>query len=73
MISAVDLHHEDLKLKIVPIVIGLLLNQVQACKSTNQKGWYVKVKKTEYKAKVKELEVAKAKEKKLSHKLLEER
>ena len=59
--------------RIIPIVIGLLLIQVQACKSSNQKGWYVKVKKAEYKAKVKELEAAKAKEKELSRKLLEER
>ena len=59
--------------RIIPIVIGLLLSQVQACKSSNQKGWYVKVKKAEYEAKVKELEAAKAKEKELSHKLLEER
>ena len=59
--------------KVVPIVIGLLLSQVQACKSSNQKGWYVKVKKAEYKAKVKELEAAKSKENELSHKLLEER
>ena len=55
--------------RIIPIVIGLLLCQVQACKSSNKKGWYVK----EFKAKVKELEAAKAKEKELSHKLLEER
>ena len=59
--------------KIVPIVIGLLLSQVQACKSTHPRGWYVKVKKAEYEAKVKELEAAKAKEKESSHKLLEER
>ena len=59
--------------KVVPIVIGLLLSHVQACKSTHPKGWYVKVKKAEYEAKVKELEAAKAKEKELSCKLLEER
>ena len=59
--------------KIVQIVIGLLLVQVQACKSTNPRGWYVKVKKAEYEAKVKELEAARAKEKELSCKLLEER
>ena len=59
--------------KIIPIVMGLLLSQVQACKSTNPRGWYVKVKKAEYEAKVKELEAARAKEKELSHKLLEER
>ena len=59
--------------KIIPIVIGLLLRQVQACKSTNPRGWYVKVKKAEYEAKVKELEAARAKEKELSRKLLEEK
>ena len=59
--------------RIIPIVIGLLLCQVQACKSSNKKGWYVKVNKAEYEAKVKELEAAKAKEKELSCKLLEER
>ena len=57
----------------VPIIIGILLSCVQACKSTHPKGWYVKVKKAEYEAKVKELEAAKAKEKDLSCKLLEER
>ena len=59
--------------KIVPIVIGLLLSQVQACKSTNPRGWYIKVKKAEYEAKVKELEAARAKKKELSCKLLEEK
>ena len=47
--------------RIIPIVIGLLLSQVQACKSTHPRGWYVKVKKAEYEAKVKELEAARAK------------
>ena len=46
---------------------------MQASKSTNPIGWYVKVKKAEYEAKVKELEAARAEEKELSHKLLEER
>ena len=59
--------------RIIPIVIGLLLYQVQACKSSNKKGWYVKINKAEYEAKVKELEAVKAKEKELSQKLLEER
>ena len=49
--------------RIIPIVIGLLLCQVQACKSSNKKGWYVKINKAEYEAKVKELEAAKTKEK----------
>ena len=59
--------------RIIPIVIGLLLCQVQACKSSNKKGWYVKINKVEYEEKIKELEAAKAKEKELSQKLLEER
>ena len=33
--------------RIIPIVIGLLLCQVQACKSSNKKGCYVKVNKAE--------------------------
>ena len=49
--------------RIIPIVIGLLLCQVQACKSSNKKGWYVKINKVEYEEKIKELEAAKAKEK----------
>ena len=59
--------------KAVPIIVGILLSCAQACKSTHPKGWYVKVRKAEYEAKVKELEAAKAKEKELSSKLLEER
>ena len=59
--------------KIIPILIGLLLCQVQACKSSKKKGWYVKINKAEYEEKIKELEEAKAKEKELSQKLLEER
>ena len=59
--------------KIIPILIGLLLYQVQACKSSKKKGWYVKVDKAEYEEKLKELEEAKAKEKELSQKLLEEK
>ena len=58
--------------KILPIVIGLLLSQVQACKSTHPRGWYLKVKRAEAEAKAKE-EAARAKEKELSHKLLEEK
>ena len=42
-------------------------------KSTHPKGWYVKVNRADYEANVKELEAAKAKEKELSCKLLEER
>ena len=59
--------------KIIPILIRLLLCQVQACKSSNKKGWYVIINKAKYEAKVKELEAAKAKEKELSQKVLEER
>ena len=59
--------------KIILILIGLLLCQVQACKSSKKKGWYVKINKAEYEEKIKELEEAKAKEKELSQKLLEER
>ncbi len=50
-------------LKIIPILIGLLLCQVQACKSSNKKGWYVNIYKADYEAKLKELDEAKAKEK----------
>ena len=58
--------------KVLPIVIGLLLGQVQACKSTHPQGWYLKVKKAEAEAKAKE-EAIKAKEKERSQKLLEEK
>ena len=58
--------------KIIPILIGLLLCQVQSCKSSKKKGWYVKINKAEYQEKLKELDEAKAKEKELSQKLLEE-
>ena len=57
----------------VPIIVGILLSCTQACKSTQPKGWYLKVRKAEYEAKVKELEAAKVREKELSSKLLEER
>ena len=59
--------------RVIPIISGILLSHIQACKSTHPKGWYVKVKKAEYEAKVKEFKAAKAKEKELSRKLLEER
>ena len=59
--------------KIIPILIRLLLCQVQACKSSKKKGWYVKIDKVEYEEKLKEFEEAKAKEKELSQKLLEEK
>ena len=57
----------------VPIIVGILLSCAQACKSTQPRGWYLKVRKAEYEAKLKELEKAKAKEKQLSSKFLEER
>ena len=57
----------------VPIIVGILLSCAKACKSTQPKGWYLKVRKAEYEAKVKELEAAMAREKDLSRKLLEER
>ena len=59
--------------KIIPIIIGLLLCQVQACKSSKKKGWYVKINKADYEEKLKELDEAKAKEKELSQKLQEEK
>ena len=58
--------------KVLPIVIGLLLSQVQACKSTHPRGCYLKVKKAKAEAKAKK-EAARAKEKELSRKLLEEK
>ena len=60
-------------LKIIPILIGLLLCQVQACKSLKKKGWYVKIYKADYEEQLKELDEAKAKEKELSQKLQEEK
>ena len=53
--------------------MGLLLCQVQACKSSKKKGWYVKINKADYEEKLKELDEAKAKEKELSQKLQEEK
>ena len=37
-------------ISILPIIIRLLLNQLQACQSSNPRGWYLKVKKSEYEA-----------------------
>ena len=59
-------------IRIIPIVIGLLLCQVQACKSSSKKG-YVQINKEEYEGKIKDLIAAVNKEKELSQKLLEER
>ena len=54
------------------IIIGLLLNQLQACKSSNPRGWYLKVKKSEYEA-LKQKQESQAKELKQAQKLLKER
>ena len=59
--------------KIIPILIGLLLCEVQASKSSKKKGWYVKINKADYEEKLKELDEAKTKEKELSQKLQEEK
>ena len=58
--------------KIIPILIGLLLCQVQACKSSTKKG-YVQINQKEYKEQIKGLIEAVHREKELSQKLLEER
>ena len=47
----------------VPIIVGILLSCAQACKSNQPKGWYLKVRKAEYEAKVKKLKAAKARKK----------
>jgi len=57
----------------VPLIIGILLSCAQACKSSHPIGWYIKVRKPEHEAKLKELEKAKEREKDLSNKLLEQR
>ena len=56
----------------LPIIIRLLLNQLQACKSTNPQGWYLKVKKSEFEA-LKQKQASQAKELEQAQKLLEER
>ena len=58
--------------KIIPILIGMLLCQVKACRSSSKKG-YVQINKEEYEGKIKDLIAAVNKEKELSQKLLEER
>ena len=63
---------KSLLIKILPIIIGLLLNQIQACKSTNTRGWYLKVKKSEFEALAKK-QASHAKELERAQKLLEER
>ncbi len=63
---------KSLLTKSLPIIIGLLLNQIQACKSTNPRGWYLKVKKAEAEALEKKL-ANQAKELEHAQKLLEEK
>ena len=60
------------KFEVIPILIGLLLCQVQACKSSTKKG-YVQVNQEEYEEQIKGLIEAVHKEKELNDKLLEER
>ena len=62
----------NLLIKILLMMIGLLLNQVQACKSSNPLLWYTKVKNREA-ALSKEKEEIKAKAKERSQTLIEER
>ena len=63
---------KSLLIKTLPIVIGILLNQIQAWKSTNPWGWYLKVRKSEFEALTKK-EESQAKELEWAQKLLEER
>ena len=63
---------KSLLIKILLIILGLLLNQIQSCKSTNPWGWYLKVKKEEFKAFWKK-QACQAKELERAQKLLEER
>ena len=57
----------------VPLIVGILLSCAQACKSSRPRGWYLKVKKADYEAKLKKLKEAKEREKELSYQLLEQR
>ena len=61
----------NLLIKILPITIGLLLNQVQGCKSSYPWVWYTKVKNRDS-ALSKEKEEIKAKEKEHSQTLIDE-
>ena len=63
---------KSILIKILPLILGLLLNQIQACKSTNPQGWYLKVKKAEAEASAKK-QASQAKELEQAQKLLEER
>ena len=58
--------------EVIPILIGLLLCQVQACKSSIKKG-YVQINQKEYEEQIQGLIEAVHKEKELNDKLLEER
>ena len=58
--------------EIMSILMGLLLCQVQACKSSTKKG-YVQINQKEYEEQIKGLIEAVHREKELSQKLLEER
>ena len=60
------------KFEVIPILIGLLLCQVQACKSSTKKG-YVQINQKEYEEQIQGLIEAVHKEKELNDKLLEER
>ena len=53
----------------VPLIIGILLSCAEACKSSK----YLKVRKADYEAKLKELKEAKERERELSKQLLEKR
>ena len=63
---------KSLLIKTLSIIIGLLLSRIQACKSTNPQGWYLKVKKSEFEALAKK-QASQAKELEQAQKLLEER
>ena len=63
---------KSLLIRTLPIIIGLLLNQLQACKSSNPCGWYLNVKKSEYEV-LKQKQECQAKELEQAQKLLEER
>ena len=66
----------NLLFQILPLMIGLLLNQVQACKSSKPRGWYIKVYQNQEKnrqdALLKEKEEIKTKTKERSQSLIEE-
>ena len=57
----------------IPLIIGILLSCAQACKSSRPRSWYLKVRKADYEAKLKELKEAKERERELSRQLLKQR